>query len=111
MRTAVDEETGSTAAFELAAGCVVVVATACFIAAAFGPADRVARLVIMAVVVGLLALNVREARACAGIAVVAALVFVGFLAHRDGQLPAGRPRPVEDFFPTGRGPKSGLMPA
>jgi hypothetical protein len=86
MRTAVDEETGSTAAFELAAGCVVVVATACFIAAAFGPADRVARLVIMAVVVGLLALNVREARACAGIAVVAALVFVGFLAHRDGQL-------------------------
>src|SRR3954452_2097807 len=92
MRTGVDEETASTAAFELAAGCVVVVATACFVAAAFGPADRVARLVIMAVGVGLLAVNVREARACAGVAVVAALVFVGFLAHRDGQL-TGSPAP------------------
>lgn len=92
MRTAVDDERESTAAFELAAGGVAVVAAAFAAAAAFGPREPIGRVLIMGVAAGLLAVLVREWRAVAGVAAIAALVYVGFLAHRAGQL-SGDPTP------------------
>jgi hypothetical protein len=43
----------------------------------------------MAVVVAALAAVLVDGRAALGVAVVAALIFVGFLAHRDGVLTGG----------------------
>jgi hypothetical protein len=92
MRTGGGEEQNSGAPFELAAGCVAVVVAAFVAAAAFGPAEPVDRAVVMAIAVALLATVLRDWRACAGVTVLAALVFVGFLAHQAGQL-TGDPTP------------------
>jgi hypothetical protein len=86
MRTGGDDERDSGAAFELAAGCAAVVVAAFAAVAAFGPAEPAARAVVLAVAVGVLAAVLRDGRALAGVTVIAALVFVGFLAHRAGQL-------------------------
>jgi hypothetical protein len=74
------------AAFGLAGGCVAVVLVALGTAALFGPGDLAGRAAAMAVAVGVLAAVLVDWRASAGVAVVAALIFVGFLAHRDGDL-------------------------
>jgi len=82
------------AAFGLAGGFAVVVAAA-LVTAGMIPADeRFARLAVMAAVTAVLTVVIGDARAAAGIAVVAALVFVGFLAHRFGVL-TGDPRAWE----------------
>lgn len=91
MRTAVHDERDSTAAFELAAGCVALV-VAGFVAAAWRPSVPVDRALIMATAAGLLAALLREWRSCIAVVVIAALVYVGFLAHRAGQL-SGDPTP------------------
>ena len=89
MRTEKVDDTTSTAAFGLAGGCAVVVVAA-LAAAAFMPPGHVgARLLVMAVTVGVLAAVLTDWRASAGVAVVAALIFVGFLVHRDGDLTGG----------------------
>lgn len=88
MRTGGDEEP----AFEFAAGCVGVVAAAFVAALAFGPAEPLPRALVLAAAVGGLAAMLRDRRAVAGLTVIAALVFVGFLAHRAGQL-TGDPAP------------------
>jgi hypothetical protein len=86
MRTGGDLERDSGAPFELAAGCVAVVAVAFAAAALFGPAEQTDRAVVMAIGAGVLAAMLRDWRALAGVTVIAALVFVGFLAHQAGQL-------------------------
>jgi hypothetical protein len=92
MRTGGDGEWDAGAAFELAAGCVAVVAAAFLAAAAFGPAEQADRAVLMAICAGGLAAVLRDWRALAGVTVIAALLFVGFLAHQAGQL-TGDPAP------------------
>ena len=92
MRTAVDDCRDSAAAFELAAGCAAVIVAAFAAAAAFGHAEQAGRVLIMAVTAGLLAAVLRDWRACTGVVTFAALVYVGFLAHRSGQL-SGDPAP------------------
>ncbi len=74
------------AGFGLAAGCVGVVAAAFGVATAVAPHDVAARAVVMAVVAGVAATLIADWRACLGVTVFAALVFVGFLAHRYGDL-------------------------
>jgi MFS family permease len=86
MRTGIDQERDSGAAFELAVGCVAVVVAAFTAAALFSPAEQVARAAVVAVGVAGLAVVLRDWRAWAGGTVFAALVFVGFLAHQAGQL-------------------------
>src|SRR6266511_4155819 len=86
MRRENVDDASSTAAFGLAGGSAAVVVAA-LAAAAFMPPGHVgARSLVMAVTVGVLAATLTDWRACAGIAVLAALIFVGFLAHRDGVL-------------------------
>lgn len=92
MRTGGDQERDSGAPFELGAGCVAVVAAAFVAAAMFGPAEQVDRAVLMAICAAGLAVALRDWRAVAGATVIAALVFVGFLAHQAGQL-TGDPAP------------------
>jgi hypothetical protein len=74
------------AAFGLAGGCAAVVIVALVAAGLFAPGDLAGRAAAMAVAVGVLAAVLVDWRASAGVAVVAALIFVGFLAHRDGEL-------------------------
>ena len=64
----------------------MLVGTALVTAAVVAPAQLGARVTAMAVVTGVLAAVLRDWRACAGVTAVAALIFVGFLAHRDGIL-------------------------
>jgi hypothetical protein len=79
----------SPAAFGLAGGCAAVVVAA-LAAAAFVPYGHAgARALVMAVTVGVLAATLSDWRACAGVALAAALIFVGFLVHRDGVLTGG----------------------
>jgi hypothetical protein len=59
-----------------------VVAAAVFL----GPHELGARALVIAIVVGGATATVRDRRSCAGVAVFGALVYVGFLAHRDGDL-------------------------
>ncbi|MFD0522199.1 hypothetical protein [Paractinoplanes durhamensis] len=87
-----DEERDSTAAFEFAAGAAAVIAAAFIAAAAFGWAEPAARVLTMAVAAGLVAAVLTDWRARAAVAALAALIFVGFLAHRFGQL-SGDPAP------------------
>jgi hypothetical protein len=61
---------------------IVALATAALVA----PGDLAGRAVAMAVAGGVLAAVLVDWRASAGVAVVAALIFVGFLVHRDGEL-------------------------
>lgn len=70
----------------LAIGCVVMVAAA-FLAAALFPPDAIpARLVVLAVVVGVFAAVVPDIRAALGVAGLSVLVFTGFLANHYGEL-------------------------
>jgi hypothetical protein len=85
-------ERDSGSPFELAAGCGAVVVAAFIAAATFGPAEPVDRAVVMAIAVAGLAAVLRDWRASAGVTVLAALVFVGFLVHQAGQL-TGDPAP------------------
>jgi hypothetical protein len=88
-----DDEDGTVnTTFELVAGTVAVV-VAGFVAVALFPAPGLAgRLVVTAITVGLFAAMATDWRAAAGVAVLAALVFVGFLTHRYGVL-TGDPMP------------------
>jgi hypothetical protein len=86
MRTEDVDDASATAAFGLAGGCAAVVVTALAAAAFIAPDQMGARSLVMAVAVGVLAAVLTDWRACAGVAVVAAVIFVGFLAHRDGVL-------------------------
>jgi cell division protein FtsW (lipid II flippase) len=86
MRTEEVDDASSTAAFGLAGGCAAAVVAALAAAAFMPPGHLGARMLVMAVTVGILAAVLTDWRACAGVAVVAALIFVGFLAHRDGVL-------------------------
>ena len=92
-RTARDDEDGTVnATFELVAGTAAVV-VAGFAAVALLPAPGpFGRLAVLAVAVGLVAAVATDWRAAAGVAAVAALVFVGFLTHRYGVL-TGDPAP------------------
>jgi hypothetical protein len=92
MRSGVDDEWGPDAAFDLAVGWAGVVVAAFTAAILFRPTEQVARAVIMAIGAAVLAAILRDRRSTAGITVLAALVFVGFLAHRAGQL-TGDPAP------------------
>ena len=73
-------------AFGLAGGCVGVIGAAFAGAALFPAGDGGARLLVMALAAGVVAATVRDWRACAGVTVFAALVYVGFLTGRDGVL-------------------------
>ena len=78
------------AAFGLAGGCVTVVAAALATAALFAPGELDARLLAMAATAGVLAAVLVDWRACLGVTVVGALIFVGFLAGRAGDLTSDR---------------------
>ena len=73
-------------AFGLAGGCVGVIGAAFAGAALFPVADPGARLLVMALAAGVVAAIVRDWRASLGVTVFAALVYVGFLDGRDGEL-------------------------
>jgi hypothetical protein len=73
-------------AFGLAGGSTAVVAAAFLTAAAVAPGHLAARTVVLAVTVGVVAAIVHDWRACAGVTVLAALTYVGFLVHHDGVL-------------------------
>jgi hypothetical protein len=73
-------------AFGLAGGSTAVVAAAFLTAAAVAPGHLAVRAVLLAVTVGVVAAIVHDWRACAGVTVLAALVYVGFLVHHDGVL-------------------------
>ena len=78
------------AAFGLAGGCVMVVAAALVTAALFAPSEQVARLLAMAATAGALAVVLVDWRASLGVTVVAALIFMGFLAGHAGDLTSDR---------------------
>ena len=74
------------AGFGLAGGCVVVAGTALATAGLVPPGDLNGRVAAMAAVVAVMAVVLRDVRACLGVTAVAALIFVGFLDHRYGVL-------------------------
>jgi hypothetical protein len=84
-----DDEAFPQAAAGLAAGCVAVVAVGFIAAGAFPAHDLMARAVALALVAGVAAALIDAWWSAAGVAVFAALVFVGFLAHRYGVLTGG----------------------
>jgi hypothetical protein len=86
MRSETVEDRYLARAFGLAGGCVTVVAAALCTAAAVPPERIGVRVAVMAATVGVLARVLADWRACVGVAVVAALIYVGFLVHRDGVL-------------------------
>lgn len=79
-------ETSLLQACGLAVGCAGVVVAASAAAAFLGPHALGARALVIALVVAAATATVRDWRSCAGVAVFGALVYVGFLAHRDGDL-------------------------
>jgi hypothetical protein len=81
-RQGVDAES---AGFGLAAGCGAVVVAA-LAAALLAPQDLAARALVVALTAGFTSVLIADWRACAGVTVFAGLVFVGFLAHRYGDL-------------------------
>lgn len=80
------------ATFETVAGTAALIVTAFAAAVMFPAAEPAARVLVVAVTVGVLSARFTDWRACAGVAVIAALVFVGFLAHQYGVL-TGEPTP------------------
>jgi hypothetical protein len=92
MRSGVDDEWGLGTAFDLVTGWAGVVVAAFTAAILFRPAEQADRAVVMAIGAAVLAAMMRDWRATAGITVLAALVFVGFLAHQAGEL-TGDPAP------------------
>lgn len=87
-----DDEGATGAAFEFAAGTAAIIVGGFAAATLFHPAEPAGRALVMAVVVGVLCVLFTDWRACAGIAVIAVLVFVGFLTHQYGTL-TGAPTP------------------
>ncbi len=75
-----------TEAFGLAGGCAAVVLAALVTAAFVAPDHIVVRAAVMALGVGVLAAVLTDWRACVGAAVLAGLIYIGFLVHRDGVL-------------------------
>jgi hypothetical protein len=73
-------------AFGLAGGCTAVVLAAFATAALVSPDHFFVRAVVTAAAVGVVAAALTDWRACAGVAVFAALLYMGFLVHRDGVL-------------------------
>ncbi|WP_249998354.1 hypothetical protein [Actinoplanes sp. M2I2] len=84
MRTGPDKN--SMLGFGTAGGCVAVVVAALGAAALTGPQELATRLLILAVTAGVLARFLADWRAGAAVTVFAALTFVGFLAHQQGDL-------------------------
>jgi hypothetical protein len=70
----------------IAGGTVLVVGAALVAALAFAPSDLPGRVLLIAAVVGAYAAAVADLRAVAAVSALAAATFVGFLAHRYGQL-------------------------
>jgi hypothetical protein len=87
-----DEDGQVNATFELVAGTAAVIVSGFVAAALFPGAEPAGRVVVMAVAVGLFAALTTDWRAGAGVAVIAALVFVGFLTHKYAVL-TGDPTP------------------
>jgi hypothetical protein len=81
-----DDDVREGAPFELAATMAGLVLAALAAAALFPGADPIARVLWMAVAAGLLAAWVGDGRVAVAVAVAAALLFVGFLTHRYGDL-------------------------
>jgi len=79
-------ETSLLQACALAMGCVAVVAAAEAAAAFLGPHELGARALVIALVVGVSTATAPRLRDGAGVALFGALVYVGFLVHRDGVL-------------------------
>jgi hypothetical protein len=92
MRSGVSEQRGLSTAFDLALGSAGVVVAAFGAAVLFRPGEPGDRAMVVAIGVAVVAAIMRDWRATAGITVLAALTFVGFLAHRAGQL-TGDPAP------------------
>jgi len=81
-----DADNGLLGAFELAGGCAAAVVAALVAAALVAPGHFGPRVLIMAIAVGAVAAVLTDWRSSAGAAVLAALIFVGFLVHHDGDL-------------------------
>jgi hypothetical protein len=73
-------------AFGLFGGCAAIVGAAFAAAVMFSPGETVARLVVMSLAMAGVTALTRDWRASAGAAVLAVLVFVGFLVDRAGVL-------------------------
>jgi hypothetical protein len=86
------EDSKENAAFELVAGTAAVIVAGFVAAELFPGAEPAGRVVVMALAVGLFAALTTDRRASAGVAVIAALVFVGFLTHKYAVL-TGDPAP------------------
>lgn len=84
--------TDDDAPFELVAVLVAIVVAALATAALFPRTDPGARLVLMAIVGGVLAGWVDDWRVAVAVVVAASLIYVGFLTHRYGEL-VGDPAP------------------
>ncbi|MEU4367740.1 hypothetical protein [Micromonospora chersina] len=74
--------------FSIAGGSVLVVGAALLAAAAFTPAELPGRVLVIAAAVGAYAAVAADLRAVAAVSALAAATFVGFLAHRFGELTA-----------------------
>jgi hypothetical protein len=87
-----DEDGTENAAFELVAGTAAVIVAGFVAAVLFPGAEPAGRVVVMALAVGLFAALTTDWRASVGVAVIAALLFVGFLTHKYAVL-TGDPAP------------------
>lgn len=74
------------ASFEVAAGTAAITVAGFAAAVLFPPAEPAGRVLVVAITVGVLSVVFSNWRACLTVAVIAALVFVGFLAHQYGVL-------------------------
>ena len=81
-----DADNGLLGAFDLAGGCAATVVGALFAAAMVAPGHLGTRAMIMAITVCAVAAVLTDGKSSAGVAVLAALIFVGFLVHHDGDL-------------------------
>jgi hypothetical protein len=81
-----DEDGRVNATFELVAGTVAVIVAGFVAAGLFPAAEPAGRVVVLVLAVGLFAAVCTDWRSAAGVAIAAALVFVGFLTHRDAVL-------------------------
>lgn len=80
------DETTLPQAYAPAAGCAAVVVAAFTAAAFLGPQDEAARALVVGAAAAVCVAATRNRRHGAGVAAFGMLVFVGFLAHRDGDL-------------------------
>ncbi|WP_146179830.1 hypothetical protein [Micromonospora sp. RP3T] len=77
-----DQETG----IRVAGGVLLVVGSALVAAAVFAPGELPGRVLLIAIAVGAYAAVVADLRAVAAVTALGAATFVGFLAHRFGEL-------------------------